>query len=322
MQSNSTVILVGGFGFVGRNVLEVMNTQDAFGVLRPAVIDNLANAAPNYKSLDLPAYHGNYQDPDALTFLDTLESGTSGTGGRIFVFLAGETRVAESRERPMDFIAANIDMPSRFVLDAIRPQDHFILISTAGALFDGTFEVRKDSAYCPKNFYGATKAAEELILQKLVEQRGATYSAIRLTNVYGRFSEQKKSAIHVFVRSAIAGHEIVINGDGQQKRDFVYAGDVGRAIATQALRVHENADLSTVNMVGSGVSSPLTDVVHAIETASGKKLRCKTEAATDLLKTEPRHVIANSHDVRDLLQDGVTPLQEGIRQTLAYYLDQ
>ena len=33
----------------------------------------------------------------------------------------------------VDFIAANISEPSAFVMEAVRPGDHFILISTAGA---------------------------------------------------------------------------------------------------------------------------------------------------------------------------------------------
>ena len=171
----------------------------------------------------------------------------------------------------MDFIAANITQPSEFVMKAVRPGDHFILISTAGALFDGTFEVRTSSAYCPKNFYGATKAAEEMVLEKLVELRGGSFSVIRMTNVYGCFSDKKKSAIHAFTRAVIEGREVFINGDGKQSRDFIYAGDVGRAIAEQARRVRAGEAYERVNMIGAGVSTSLMDVVGAIEAAERKE---------------------------------------------------
>ena len=234
MKNSSTMVLVGGFGFVGRNILDVVMTDPAFSGLDPVVIDNLSNAAPGHEALDLPSHAGSYETAEALAFLDGLEGDRD---GRIFVFLAGETRVAESKDRPLDFIDANISDPARFVMQAVRPGDRFILISTAGALFDGTFEVRVDSPYCPKNFYGATKAAEEMILGKLVELRGGTFSVVRLTNVFGRFSDNKKSAIHAFTRAAIAGDSVTINGDGLQSRDFIYAGDVGLGIATLANRL-------------------------------------------------------------------------------------
>lgn len=315
MKNSSALVLVGGFGFVGRNILDVISRNDAFAGLSPAVIDNLSNAAPGHEALDVPAYEGGYEDAGAAEFLSDLES----EGGRIFVFLAGETRVAESKDRPLDFIKANIDDPSAFVMQNIRAGDHFILISTAGALFDGTFEVRTSSAYCPKNFYGATKAAEEMILEKLVELRGATFSVIRMTNVYGVFSDKKKSAIHAFTRAIINDGEVFINGDGQQSRDFIFSGDVGRAIAEQARRVRDGEDWQKVNMIGAGVSTSLMDVVAAIEEASGKSLNYKKVPAEDLLKTEPRDVIANADDVAVLLGETRTSLVEGIRATHAYY---
>ncbi len=317
MKNSSTLVLIGGFGFVGRNILDVISRDDSFAGLAPAVIDDFSNAAPGYESLDVPAYAGGYETPGALDFLQELDA--EEREGRIFVFLAGETRVAESKDRPLDFIEANITQPARFVMDAVRPGDRFILISTAGALFDGTFEVRVDSPYCPKNFYGATKASEEMILQRLVELRGGSFGVIRMTNVYGRFSDNKKSAIHAFTRAAIEGRQVTINGDGGQTRDFVYAGDVGRGIATMARRLREGETVPPVNMLGSGHSTSLMDVVAAVEKAAGKPLAYEKVPATELLATEPRDVIANPDDVKVLLSEGITPFEEGIRQTHAYY---
>lgn len=315
MKNSNALILVGGYGFVGRNILENVLERQEFAGLSPAVIDDLSNACPGHEKLGLPEHIGPYQSPEAVAFLETLDHADE---GRIFVFLAGETRVAESRDRPLDFIDANIAEPSRFVLNAVRPGDKFILISTAGALFDGTFEVGVDSPYCPKNFYGATKAAEEMILEKLVAQRGASFSVVRLTNVFGKYSDRKKSAIHAFTRAAIAGERVTINGDGQQSRDFIFASDVGYGVATLARRLQAGEETAPVNMLGSGRSTALMDVVHTIEAVSGKTLAYDRVAATELLKTEPRDVIAAPEDVRVLLGDTITDFEEGIRQTYAY----
>ena len=316
MQNSSALVLVGGFGFVGRNILDAIGRDARFAHLAPVVIDDLSNAAPGHAALDLPACHDSYDTASAREF---LEAQPTPEGGRVFVFLAGETRVAESKDRPMDFIEANITAPSRFVMSTLRPGDQFILISTAGALFDGSFEVAVDSPYCPKNFYGATKAAEEMILGKLVELRGARFSVIRMTNVFGRFSDNKKSAVHAFTRAAIEGREVTINGDGHQSRDFVYAGDVGRGIATLAARMAAGEPVDPVHMLASGVSTSLWDVVGAVETATGKPLKYIQIPAEDLIRTEPRDVIARARDAEVLLGAEVTPFVEGIRQTHGYY---
>ncbi len=309
-----SLILVGGLGFVGRNILDVVAEDEGFAAFTPVVIDDLSNACPGHEALDITKHIGPYQAPEAHAFLDGLAADK-----RSFVFLAGETRVAESKDRPMDFIAANITEPSRFVLDNIRPGDHFILISTAGALFDGTFEVSVDAAYCPKNFYGASKAAEEMVLEKLVELRGGTFSVVRLTNVFGIHSVKKKSAIHAFTRAAIAGDTVTVNGDGQQSRDFIFSRDVGFGVATLADRVRRGVQTDKVNMLGSGVSTSLMDVIHTIEAATGKALAYRQIPAEDLIATEPRDVIARKSDVLVLLEGHITPFQKGISETYDYY---
>lgn len=308
------LILIGGFGFVGRNILDVVRDTPDFGDFAPMVVDDLSNACPGHEDLDISCHIGPYQAPEAVAFLEALPQDP-----RTFVFLAGETRVAESRDRPLDFIAANISEPSKFVMEAVRPGDHFILISTAGALFDGTFEVSVDAPYCPKNFYGASKAAEEMVLEKLVELRGAKFSVVRLTNVFGVHSVKKKSAIHAFTRAAIAGDTVTVNGDGKQSRDFIFSRDVGFGVATLADRVRRGAATNKVNMLGSGVSTSLMDVIDTIETATGNPLKYNQIPAEDLIATEPRDVIARKSDVLVLLEGHITPFEDGIRATYEYY---
>lgn len=319
MQNSSPLVLVGGYGFVGRNIIEQVQTDPAFAGLAPVVIDNLTNPAPGHDALDVPAHIGGYQDAAALDFIKGIDIPDG--AGRIFVFLAGETRVAESKDRPLDFIDANIVEPARFVMQAVQPGDQFILISTAGALFDGTTTVSVSSPVGPKNFYGATKAAEEMILEKLVGLRGGTFRVIRLTNVYGKYSDNKKSAVHAFTRAAIAGSRVTINGDGGQSRDFIYAGDVGFGVATLAAKLRAGEATNDINMLGAGTSTSLMDVVAAIEEVTGKPLAYDKVPATDLLATEPRDVIADRDDVRVLLGDHITPFVEGLRQTYGYYAD-
>lgn len=311
-----SLILIGGLGFVGRNILDVVMGDASFAAFTPVVIDDLSNACPGHEALEIGMHIGPYEAPEAKVFLERLDPDR-----RSFVFLAGETRVAESRDRPLDFISANIMEPARFVLDTIRPGDHFILISTAGALFDGTFEVSVDAPYCPKNFYGASKAAEEMVLEKLVELRGAQFSVVRLTNVFGVHSVRKKSAIHAFTRAVIAGERVTVNGDGQQSRDFIFARDVGFGVATLADRVRRGEETQKVNILGSGVSTSLMDVIHTIEAATGKTLNYTRIPAEDLIATEPRDVIARKADVLVLLEGHITPFAEGIARTYEYYAD-
>lgn len=306
------LVLVGGFGFIGRNILDRI-THTFETKFRPLVIDNLSNACPGHETLDVASLIDSYTSASVGAFLDQEASAQ-----RTFIFLAGETRVAESRERPMDFVHANIMAPSAFVHDHVRAGDTFILVSTAGALYDGSFAIRTESAFCPKNFYGATKAAEELILEKMVELKGAQYSVVRMTNVYGRYSLRKKSAIHVFTRAIIDGSEVQINGDGGQTRDFIFAGDIARGIMT-VIEAASEGRAEKVNLLGQGRSSALNDIIDQLEAIAGKTLNTRRVPATALLATEPRDVTVVVEDVRRVLGNDITSLEDGLRQTYAYY---
>ena len=158
-----------------------------------------------------------------------------------------------------------------------------------------------------------------MVLEKLVELRGAKFSVVRLTNVFGVHSVKKKSAIHAFTRAAIAGDTVTVNGDGKQSRDFIFSRDVGFGVATLADRVRRGAATNRVNMLGSGVSTSLMDVIDTIETATGNPLKYNQIPAEDLIATEPRDVIARKSDVLVLLEGHITPFEDGIRATYEYY---
>ena len=312
-----SLILVGGFGFVGRNIIKEAEAKRYSDQLSLAVIDDLSNAAPGHEHMKLLTCLEKYQSETASKFIKGL-----GSAPNTIVFLAGETRVAESLTRPLDFIKANIDDPAAFVMNNVKEQDHFILISTAGALFDGTTTVGNDTKLNPKNFYGASKASEELILQKLVEAQGATYSVIRMTNVYGLYSEKKKSAVHAFIRSALNNESITINGDGKQSRDFIFSRDVASGILTHAYRFLKNDTYHTINTIGYGSSVNLWDIISIIERHGETKIDYRQVEAKALIATEPREVIADKKDAQVLLPYGTTSLSDGIKQTYEYYQSQ
>lgn len=312
-MTSHDLVLIGGAGFIGRNILDAL-ADPRCASLRAAVIDDLSSAAPGALPDSLPVHHGRYQEPDAMGFLDSL-----GGGPRILVLLAGETRVKDSAERPLDFISANVSEPAGFALQALRPGDHLLLFSTAGALFDGTAPITRGLPVSPKNVYGASKAAGELVLAQIAAQRGARLTVLRPTNVYGPHSQHKKSAIHAFVRATLAGQPLTLHGDGEQSRDFVYAPDLARAVTEIALTLAAGRDVAPVQMLASGQSVTLNAVLAAIATAHGTPPQVTRIAAEALLATEPRDVIADPAAISPFLAGQGTGLGAGIAATYDWY---
>jgi UDP-glucose 4-epimerase len=286
-------ILVGGLGFIGRNIIEELRLNHSYKI---HVIDDLSNASAaslDYK--DVKVLQEKYLSKLCPDYLEKL------TGSRVFYFLAGETRVAESRERPLDFIRANVVEPSEFVVRNVRNGDRFILVTTAGALYDGSSVISEHSRENPLNIYGATKFAEEGILSKLVMLQGASYMQLRMSNVFGPYSDKKKSAIHAFCRAMARNDELIINGSGEQERDFVFSRDIA-ALAVSLIsnsRVDNTSENSTF-YGARGQYYTINQLISILETAVGKVAKKRYVDAIELLKTEPRSVrvdkgLANRH---------------------------
>jgi len=77
----------------------------------------------------------------------------------------------------------------------------------------------------PATYYALSKLASELVLEGICAQKKIPCLILRLPGVYGP-SDSHNSPIHSFVSSFKNKSKIIINGDGSQKRDFLYVDDL------------------------------------------------------------------------------------------------
>ena len=77
----------------------------------------------------------------------------------------------------------------------------------------------------PVSPYGVTKLAAEHLCSTYHHNHGIPVASLRFFTVYGE-RQRPDMAFHRFIRSALAGEQIVVFGDGHQSRDFTYVGDI------------------------------------------------------------------------------------------------
>ncbi len=111
-------------------------------------------------------------------------------------------------------------------------QVHVISISSA-AVYGTPDYLPVDEAHPvrPLSPYGASKAAVEIYLNVYRETHGLKTTILRYANVYGPRQDPHGEAgvVSIFVGKMLEGAAPVINGTGEQTRDFVYVGDCARA---------------------------------------------------------------------------------------------
>ena len=100
--------------------------------------------------------------------------------------------------------------------------------------------------------------------------------SLRFTNVYGPFSYHKGGVIARFFRQIREGKELVIYGNGEQTRDFLYVADL-----CQAICIALEADLpwGQAIQLGTGQETSINSLVELMHRVVGEEKFCKVTYA-------------------------------------------
>jgi UDP-glucose 4-epimerase len=247
----SLVLVTGGAGFIGANLLRQLDASHEVRVL-----DNLMRGSrellPPDRDIDLIA--GDIRDPDAVR--------RAVQGVDLVIHLAAFGSVVESVTDPVE----NFEINARGTFEMLRGAadagvERFVFASTGGAIMgDQEPPIDERSLPWPISPYGASKLCGEAYMHAFAGSFGIRPIALRFANVYGPYSAHKKGVITRFIRAALAGGTFEIFGDGQASRDFLHVDDLCRGILAGA-----ESDLSDeVLHLASGNETTINELARLI----------------------------------------------------------
>ena len=298
-------LVTGGCGFVGVNLLpRLVERGVAVRVLDDLSVGRAEDVAP----FGVELLVGDIRDPA------TVERALDGVD--VVVHLAAHTRVVESIEQPLLDFDVNV-RGTLTVLEGVRRRGgvgRFILASTGGAILgDAEPPVHEGMPARPLAPYGAGKLACEGYCSAYHGSFGIPTVALRFSNVYGPWSYQKGSVVAAFFKRILAGEPLVVYGDGGATRDFLYVGDLCRAILAAADRECGGQ----VFHVAAGRETRVGDLARLVLQASGATVEIRHEPAR---RGEVRRNSARIDLAAERL--GWTPrmpLEQGLRETWAWF---
>lgn len=249
------VLVTGGAGFVGTNVVTHLLER---GYEVTALDDLSAGARPEWwgRDSDPVCIEGGIEDQASV------RRATEGIEG--VVHLAARPGVADSVDRPdLDF-QTNV-LGTFTVFDAARQAgvSRFVFASSGAVLAAATPPLREDMAPAPKSPYGASKLYGEGITAA-GDAFGMVGISLRFSNVFGPHCGHKKSVVASFLRQAQAREPLVIYGDGEQTRDFIYVDDICAAIE-RALEAGEGG----VYHLGTGIETSVNGLAERVIAVTG-----------------------------------------------------
>jgi UDP-glucose 4-epimerase len=194
----------------------------------------------------------------------------------------------------------------------------FVFASTGGAIYGEqlTFPADETHQTCPMSPYGVAKLAVEKYLAFYEEVYSLPYTALRYANVYGPRQDPHGEAgvVAIFSQRLLAREPAIINGDGEQTRDFINVDDVVRA---NVLAV--TSDLRGIYNVGTGIETSVNVLYALVAKHAGSALA-------------PRHGPPKAGEQRRSVLDcrklqaattwrPTVSLDEGLRRTVAYFAE-
>jgi UDP-glucose 4-epimerase len=173
--------------------------------------------------------------------------------------------------------------------------------------------VTEDALPAPHSPYGVTKLAGEHLAGLYRRNHGVPTVSLRYFSVYGP-RERPDKAIQRFLTAARRGEGITVHGDGSQRRDFTYVGDVVEATVAAL----ERAPVGAVVNVARGKVVTLAQVIDALRRVTGARLSpTHGPAQVGDVKTTSADVSAArrvlGYDPRTDLEDGIARQWEHVR---------
>jgi len=258
-------LVTGGAGFIGSHVADLF-IENGYDV---EIIDDLST--------------GNRDNVPERARLHEV-SVASAEAGKIVaegkfntvVHLAAQIDVRKSVADPVFDANTNI-IGTLNILEAIRrggSTGRIIFTSTGGAIY-GDFNTPPNVEIYPKDPespYAISKLAAEYYLSYYGRIHGVEHVALRFGNVYGPRQDPHGEAgvVAIFCTRILDGKPLTIFGDGLQTRDYVYVGDVARAVflaATREIPAAERVDARAFN-VGTGVGTSVVDLARLLQQAA------------------------------------------------------
>ncbi len=229
--------------------------------------------------------------------------------------LAARAGVRASVEDPWTYLNTNVKGTLNLLeCCTVFEVKKFVLASTSSlyGLNEMPFK-ETDRTDAPLAPYSATKKGAEVLCFSYHYLNGIDISIPRYFTVYGPAGRPDMS-IFIFIRNIDNGIPIPVFGDGSQKRDFSYIDD----IAEGTLKCLQPFGYEIFNL-GNDNSVELRYVINLIEDALGKK------AVMEFSPRHPADVFATWAHIdksREKLNwHPKTPIEEGIKKTVAWYLD-
>jgi dTDP-glucose 4,6-dehydratase len=312
------VIVTGGLGFIGSNLIKILNQKKFFiiNIDKVSYASNKKNIPTNIQNYKF--YKENINNKNFI--IRILEKYRPS-----LVFnLAAETHVDKSIDGPKSFINSNI-LGVFNLLEAIRMYNKklkLINVSTDEVYGDiNKLSSKENNAYNPSSPYSASKASGDLLIKSYIRTYNLPAVITNCCNNYGP-NQYPEKLIPTIIYKIIRNENIPIYGNGKNVREWMHVNDHCEALIKIAIK----GKIGESYNIGSGVKIQNIELMNKIISIFKKiNTNQKNKINFHFVKDRPGHDFRyslNSSKLKtELKWKCKINFNEGLKDTINWYID-
>jgi UDP-glucose 4-epimerase len=301
------VLVTGGAGFIGSHVVDAC-LEAGHDVV---VIDDLSNGKRENVNPRAKLCVVDLRDAASMEQVFAQER------PEMICHLAARANVRESMVKPTLYAEVNI-LGTLNLLEAARKYAcrKVVYASTGGAVYGEPEYLPADEKHPinPLDPYGASKHHVEHYLYIYRKHYGIDFTVLRYANIYGPRQDPYGEAgvVAIFAAQMLNGTRPMINGSGEQERDFVYVSDIARGNVLAL--THGGGEIFNL---GSGVGTSINTIFRQLKEITGATYE---EVHGPAKLGEVFRTYLSTEKARSGLGwEAQVTLREGLERTVAYF---
>jgi UDP-glucose 4-epimerase len=300
------ILLVGGAGFLGYNLLEFVQNQTENAPEIVVLSQEIPESAIQFPDVLFVA--GDYADSELLQHLFQKHQFT-----RVFHFASSIIPALSTQNIQAD-IETNL-LPTIGLMEVMKAFgcQQIIYLSSGGAVYgnEAPSQKKEDQACQPISSYGIIKLAVEHYIRLYANLYQINYLILRLSNPFGlHHRSETQGVINIAIRKALRGESFVVWGDGSQAKDYLFAADIARAMmALLAAQVNNQ----TIN-IGSGQTMRLLEIIDLVK----QRIPHFQVEFVEAMPTDVQQVSLDISKLKSYIPFELTSITEAFEKTFAY----